>query len=244
MGRTLVNPNAEGIPIRLINLSSEPKEIQRGQTLGEIVPIEELIEFGMEDKHTNTNFNNYHRICRIHQNTSPDRGIVPNTTSRGQIRLPAIPTEFYTEAVNLDRTEMEQHFKQNGKEETSDLSGNVRIKAGNPNIPPHLLQLFNESLENLYDDEDIEILRKLLENHEATFARDEMDLGKCSILKHKIDTGFAAPIRQQMRRTPKGFENEEEQYLKDQLESGVVVPSSSAWSSPVCLVRKKDGSVR
>ena len=82
VARTLVNPNAEGIPIRLINLSSEPKEIQRGQTLGEIVPIKELIEFGMEDKHTNTNFNEYHRICRIHQNTSPDRGIVPNTTSR------------------------------------------------------------------------------------------------------------------------------------------------------------------
>ena len=74
-----------------------------------------------------------------------------------------------------------------------------------------------------------------------------MDLGKCSILKHKIsfhNTGFAAPIRQQIRRKPKGFEHEEEQYLKDQLESGVVVPPSSAWSSPVCLVRKKDGSVR
>ena len=169
---------------------------------------------------------------------------MPKMTSRGQIRLPTIPAEFYSEAVNLNRIEMDQPLQQNGMEKTYNLSGNVRVIAGNPNIPPYLLQLFSESLENLSNEEEIETLRKLLEKHEATFAKNKMDLGKCSILKHKIDTGFAAPIRQQMRGTPKGFEHEEEKYLKDQLESGVVVPSSSAWSSPVCLVRKKDGSVR
>ena len=247
MARTLVNLNTEGIPIRLINLSSEPREIQRGQTLGEIVPIKEVIEFGMEEKYTNTSFSEYHRICRIHQSNLPDQGLVPQMTSRGHIRLPTIPTEFYSEAVNLNRIEMDQPLQQNGMEETCNLSGNVRIIAENPNIPPHLLQLFNESLENLSKWYKIETLRKLLEKHEATFAKNKMDLGKCSILKHKIsfhNTGFAAPIRQQIRRKPKGFEHEEEQYLKDQLESGVVVPPSSAWSSPVCLVRKKDGSVR
>ena len=244
VARTLVNLNTEGIPIRLINLSSKPIEIQRGQTLGEIVPIKEVIEFGMEEKYTNTSFSEYHRICRIHQSNLPDQGLVPKMTSRGRIRLPTIPAEFYSEAVNLNRIEMDQPLQQNGMEIKYNLGGNVRVIAGNPNIPPHLLQLFNESLENLSNEEEIETLRKLLEKHEATFAKNKMDLGKCSILKHKIDTGFAAPIRQQMRRTPKGFEHEEEQYLKDQLESGVVVPSSSAWSSPVCLVRKKDGSVR
>ena len=34
-----------------------------------------------------------------------------------------------------------------------------------------------------------------------------------------------------MRRTPKAFEDEEEQYLKEQLKSGVVVPLTSAWAS-------------
>ena len=63
-------------------------------------------------------------------------------------------------------------------------------------------------------------------------------------IKHEINTGLATPIRQAMRRTPKGFEGEEERYLKEQLEAGVVVPSNSPWSSPVCLVRKKDGTVR
>ncbi|CAC5395009.1 unnamed protein product [Mytilus coruscus] len=79
---------------------------------------------------------------------------------------------------------------------------------------------------------------------EGAFAKDKLDLGSCSIIKHKIDTAGAAPTRQPLRRTPKNFEGEEESYLKDQLERGVIKPSSSAWRSNICLVRKKDGSVR
>ena len=45
--------------------------------------------------------------------------------------------------------------------------------------------------------------------------------------------------------TPKGFEGEEEKYLKQQLQAGVIVPSTSQWASMLVLVRKKsDGSVR
>ena len=69
-------------------------------------------------------------------------------------------------------------------------------------------------------------------------------MGSCSLVQHKIETGGAAPIRQPLRRTPQGFEGEEEIYLKDQLDKGVIKPSKSAWASPVVLVRKKDLSVR
>jgi hypothetical protein len=64
------------------------------------------------------------------------------------------------------------------------------------------------------------------------------------MITHKIDTGGAKPIRQPLRRTPQGCEGEEEKYLKDQIEISVVKPSKSSWASPLCLVRKTDGSVR
>ena len=60
---------------------------------------------------------------------------------------------------------------------------------------------------------------------------------------HKINTSFAAPVRQPMRPVPKGFEKEELSHLQEQIQAGVVVPSKSPWASPVVLVRKKDGSV-
>ena len=76
------------------------------------------------------------------------------------------------------------------------------------------------------------------------FSIDDSDLGRFSAIKHQIDTGHAKPVRQKMRRTPLGFENEEKAHLDTLLESHVIQPSSSAWASPPVLVQKKDGKVR
>ena len=73
--------------------------------------------------------------------------------------------------------------------------------------------------------------------------QDDMDLGKFSAIKHPIHTGSATPIRQKMRRTPLGFEQEEKTHLDDLLKIGAVQPSAPAWASPPLLVRKKDGKV-
>ena len=47
-----------------------------------------------------------------------------------------------------------------------------------------------------------------------------------------------------MRRTPLGFEKEEEEYLQELLQKGIVEPSSSEWASPPVLFRQKDGKLR
>ena len=110
-------------------------------------------------------------------------------------------------------------------------------------IPEHMVDLYQKSCTNL-DSVQKEILKDMLDKHVDVFAKDKHELGTCNLIKHKIDTAEALPIRQPLRRTPQGFEDEEEKYLKDQIESGVVVPSKSPWASPVVLVRKKDNSVR
>lgn len=90
-----------------------------------------------------------------------------------------------------------------------------------------------------YDSTATPALTKLLCEYmyEDVFSREEYDLGTFTAIKHSIDTGNAKPIRQPARRTPLSFQAEEAKYLQKQLDVGVVVPSCSAWASPVVLLR-------
>ena len=110
-------------------------------------------------------------------------------------------------------------------------------------LTEHLLDLYKRSSENIESEVHKKTLARVLVKHKDTFAQNQTDLGYFNVIEHKIDTSGAASIRQPLRRTPHGFEHEEK-YLKDQLETGIIRPSKSAWASPVVLVRKKDGTVR
>ena len=69
-------------------------------------------------------------------------------------------------------------------------------------------------------------------------------LGRTVVTKHKIDSGTTKPIKQSAYRIgPK-----EKQIIKEEVEKmlkeGVIRKSKSPWTSPVVLVKKKDGSIR
>ena len=68
-----------------------------------------------------------------------------------------------------------------------------------------------------------------------------------SLVQHRINTGDTlrpTPIRQPPRRPPLSKQEEMSRLIQDILTEGVIEPSSSAWSSPVVLVVKKDGGLR
>ncbi|XP_036000896.1 uncharacterized protein LOC118565187 [Fundulus heteroclitus] len=110
-------------------------------------------------------------------------------------------------------------------------------------IPEHLQGLVVATSEALTEGQQQRFIQLLL-SYQSIFAKSETDLGYMSAVTHKIDTGSAKPVRQPVRRTPLGFQGEEEAHLKAMLEAGVIMPSVSEWASPVVLVRKKDGGVR
>ena len=64
------------------------------------------------------------------------------------------------------------------------------------------------------------------------------------MVQHDIDTGDARPIRQSPRIPPMSAREAEDEILDEMLLSGVIEPSTSSWASPVCLVKKKDGTYR
>ena len=75
-------------------------------------------------------------------------------------------------------------------------------------LPSHLQDLLKKSSVNLSEKEQFEVFC-LLERFQHVFAKDDFDLALFNgNIKHKIDTLTARPVKQKLRRTPMGFEDE------------------------------------
>ena len=64
------------------------------------------------------------------------------------------------------------------------------------------------------------------------------------VTSHRIEMTDNKPIRHKVRPVPYHCRKEFEQIIKDQLQAGIIRPSTSATCSPVNLVLKEDGSLR
>jgi predicted aspartyl protease len=112
-------------------------------------------------------------------------------------------------------------------------------------VPEHLKDLLERSTLKMHADL-IPQVKKLLIQHAKAFQENKEDLGRLNSKfgEHEIPTGNAAPIKQAPRRTPLAFKESEQEEIEKMLRMGVIRPSTSPWASPVCLVRKKDQSIR
>jgi transposase InsO family protein len=110
-------------------------------------------------------------------------------------------------------------------------------------VPEHLEGLYATCKDNLTADQQ-HTFREFLVTHQSVFAKSKGDLGRTNVVKHKINTGTAVPVKQPPRRVPLAQQEEAAQEVKHMLETGVIEPSKSPWASPVVLVKKKDGSIR
>ena len=87
-------------------------------------------------------------------------------------------------------------------------------------------------------------LNELLLDYKDIFAKSSLDLGRTSVVEHKIDTGNAQPIKQSPYRVSQQQRAEIDSHIANMLEQDIIEVSSSPWSSPVVLVKKKDGTTR
>ena len=86
---------------------------------------------------------------------------------------------------------------------------------------------------------------ELITNYADIISTADGDIGRTNKIKHQINTQDATPIKQPARRLPLHQHEEVRSMIDDDMPNqDVIEPAYGPWSSPIVLVKKKDGSSR
>ena len=128
--------------------------------------------------------------------------------------------------------------EQNGNEINQKEKEALRVKYDSflkdLNIDRSLLTA--EQLEQVYD--------LFLEKIDAFHSNDQPPSGNATQVTHRINTGEALPIHQPKYRAAHHHKKSISEQTAEMLKKKIISPSRSPWSSPVVLVKKKDGTMR
>ena len=106
-------------------------------------------------------------------------------------------------------------------------------------------QVKNLELDDSLTPEQQSKVKKLIIENSDVFANSTADLKKpCNLGAMKINTTSNLPIRQLPYRKSYIDREKIKNQVKDLIEAGLIRPSDSPWSSPVVMVKKRDGDSR
>jgi hypothetical protein len=94
------------------------------------------------------------------------------------------------------------------------------------------------------DQQQMNILLDTLGQNVAAFAIHPSKTGTTARVEHTIDTGNSQPIYTPPYRLGPFINDKIQGMVDEMLANGIIVESSSPWSSPILLVKKKDGTYR
>lgn len=103
--------------------------------------------------------------------------------------------------------------------------------------------MYQRAIERVSGDQQNQVA-KLLNKYSSVFSENDDDIGKTGVLKHKIPTAVAHPIKKPLRRVPYHTQKEMDNQIENMLKKDVFTPSKSPWASGIVLVKKKDESKR
>ena len=93
-------------------------------------------------------------------------------------------------------------------------------------------------------EEQKEKAKTFLSKWHNVFSHGPFDLGHTQTEKHDIHLNDEKPFKEPYRHIPPSLIQEVREHLKEMMQMGAIMESSSSFSSNVVLVRKKDCSIR
>jgi len=127
-------------------------------------------------------------------------------------------------------------------ETVADTQGNPP-HTGRGAVPEHMADLYGGACGNCTSSTGRQALAQLLTEYSDVFSRGYRDMGLTKVISYEIPLAAGTtPIRQPTRRL--GPEKEASPQVQDLLDRDLIESAYGAWSSPVVLVKKKDGNWR
>ncbi|CAC5382862.1 unnamed protein product [Mytilus coruscus] len=120
---------------------------------------------------------------------------------------------------------------------------NITVKQNDPVLSIELQKLLSNCSGNLSQEQKRGV-ENLLNEYKDLFAASDRDLGRTNLVRHAINTGNNAPVKQPPRRTPIYMREEVNRHIDGMLERAVIEPAHGPWSSGIVMVKKKDGTTR
>ncbi|HEY1645698.1 MAG TPA: reverse transcriptase family protein, partial [Candidatus Saccharimonadales bacterium] len=167
-------------------------------------------------------------------NLSNEQVTIDNDT-----RLGTLVTADVASAIEvIDQNNTQPTYMDADSEEVEDKTNSTSTLEIAPGV--------NISLDGtvLMENSDKRALVRVLKEHVAAFANHPKRVGITDLVQHKIDTGDSLPIHMPPYRLGPHVDGKIQEMVQDMKADSVIEESSSPWSSPVLLVKKKDGSMR
>jgi len=107
----------------------------------------------------------------------------------------------------------------------------------------HIDSLLRSLLSDLTDEQH-DRAEAFIRSRSNVFSRSEYDIGRTSIIPHRINMGDNSPHFEQLRRHPTAQLPVIDEHVQNMLEHDVIEPAASPWCSNVVMVRKQDGTMQ
>ena len=265
VGRTLVHLDAEMVPVRLLNLTDQPKRIEQGTTVAICNPTKSVLteqngvscrdgcccHGGCSCKTNKTvivKTNKTVALVKTHERVlaQTNKTIVLVLTNKTVLILTNKTLLVKTDLTVLRLVKKNQitvlviaHKQVAHVNALMYVFSLILQVLQEPELPPHLKDLYTRSTANVNVEEAQEV--HLLCEFADVFSKGPGAFGRTDLVEHRIDTGDTAPIHQPPRRLPLSKKEEAERAVQD-MRSHSAITECMVISSGAC--KEKDGGIR